>query len=81
MGRANTFLNLSLLLAFATLYPGFKVLVFFILPVRIAWLAGISAILMVLASWASPRSWRPPWGPRCSITFFSSDATLPKRPA
>jgi len=54
VGRANTFLNLSLLLAFATLYPGFKVLVFFILPVRIAWLAGISVILMILAVLGQP---------------------------
>jgi membrane associated rhomboid family serine protease len=54
VGRANTFLNLSLLLAFATLYPGFKVLVFFILPVRIAWLAGISAIIMILAVLGQP---------------------------
>jgi membrane associated rhomboid family serine protease len=54
VGRANTFLNLSLLLAFATLYPGFKVLVFFILPVRIAWLAGISTVLMILAVLGQP---------------------------
>jgi len=54
VGRANTFLNLSLLLAFATLYPEFKVLVFFILPVRMVWLALISVALMVLASLGQP---------------------------
>jgi membrane associated rhomboid family serine protease len=54
VGRANTFLNLSLLLAFATLYPGFKVLVFFILPVRIAWLAGFSVLLMLIAVLGQP---------------------------
>lgn len=54
LGRANTFLNLSLLLAFATLYPDFKVLVFFFLPVRVIWLAVISALLMVLASVGQP---------------------------
>jgi membrane associated rhomboid family serine protease len=54
VGRANTFLNLSLLLGFATLYPGFQVLVFFILPVRIAWLAGISAALMILSVLGQP---------------------------
>lgn len=52
--RANTFLNLSLLLAFATVYPDFKVLVFFILPVRIAWLALFSAVLMILSSLGQP---------------------------
>lgn len=52
--RANTFLNLSLLLAFATAYPDFKVLVFFVLPVRIIWLALFSAALMILSSLGQP---------------------------
>ena len=54
VGRANTFLNLSLLMAFATLYPGFRVLVFFILPVRVIWLALSSLVLMLLASLGQP---------------------------
>jgi len=54
IGRANTFLNLSLLLAFATVYPDFKVLVFFVLPVRIAWLALFSAAIMVLSALGQP---------------------------
>lgn len=52
--RANTFLNLSLLLAYATVYPDFKVLVFFFLPMRIAWLAIISALLMILSALGQP---------------------------
>lgn len=56
VGRANTFLNLSLLLAFASIYPDFKVLVFFILPVRISWLALFSVALMLLASVGQPLS-------------------------
>jgi membrane associated rhomboid family serine protease len=56
VGRANTFLNLSLLLAFASVYPDFRVLVFFILPVRISWLAIFSLLLMVLASLGQPLS-------------------------
>jgi len=52
--RANTFLNLSLLLAYATVYPDFKVLVFFFLPMRIAWLALISAALMILSALGQP---------------------------
>jgi membrane associated rhomboid family serine protease len=54
LAHANTFLNLSLLLAYATLYPSFKVLVFFILPVRIVWLAIFSAALMILSSIGQP---------------------------
>jgi len=54
IGRANTFLNLSLLLAYATVFPDFKVLVFFVIPMRIAWLAIISAVLMILSSLGQP---------------------------
>lgn len=54
LGRANTFLNLSLLLAFATVYPDFRVLVFFILPLRIVWLALFSVVIMVVASLGQP---------------------------
>ena len=52
--RANTFLNLCLLLAFATVYPDFKVLVFFLIPIRIVWLALFSAVLMVVSSLGQP---------------------------
>lgn len=54
LARANTFLNLSLLLAFASVYPDFKVLVFFVLPMRIVWLAGISAVLMIVSAIGQP---------------------------
>jgi membrane associated rhomboid family serine protease len=54
LGRANTFLNLSLMLAFATLYPDFKVLVFFILPVRMVSLAIFSTVIMVMATLGQP---------------------------
>ena len=54
LARANTFLNLSLLLAYATVYPDFKVLVFFFIPMRVAWLAIISALLMILSSLGQP---------------------------
>ena len=54
VGRANTFLNLSLMLAFATLYPDFKVLLFFFLPVRIIWLALFSALIMLLGAIGEP---------------------------
>jgi len=54
LARANTFLNLSLLLAYATVYPDFTVLLFFVIPMRIAWLALISAILMIFSSLGEP---------------------------
>lgn len=51
----NTWLNLSLFLAFATLFPDFEMRIFFILPVRMKWvgiLIGVGlAIGLVLGSW------------------------------
>lgn len=47
---ANTFLNLSLLYAFATLHPDYQVLLFFIIPVRIGWLAVFSCILTIIGA-------------------------------
>jgi membrane associated rhomboid family serine protease len=49
---ANTFLNLSLLYAFATMHPDYKVLFLFVIPMRIGWLALLSAILTAIGSLA-----------------------------
>lgn len=50
-----TYLNLSMFLAFATLFPDNIVLVFFIIPVKIKWLAYIAAagiaLSMLLLPW------------------------------
>lgn len=51
---SNSFLNMSLFLAFAMIYPDFTVLML-VLPVKVKWLALIDAALMLLmfltASW------------------------------
>lgn len=38
----NTFINLSLFLAFAQIYPDYEILIFFILPVKMKYLAWLS---------------------------------------
>lgn len=43
----GVFLNCSLLFAFATLFPDFPILLFFVLPVRIKWI-GLAALVSVL---------------------------------
>jgi len=43
VGLSNLILNASLFLAFATLYPDFELLIFFILPVKVKWLALLTA--------------------------------------
>lgn len=47
---ANTFLNLSLLYAFATLHPNYQVFLFFIIPVRMSWLAIFSFLLAAVGT-------------------------------
>ena len=42
-----TYVNLSLFLAFATLYPEMQVYLFFILPVKVKWLAWLDAALFL----------------------------------
>jgi hypothetical protein len=39
----NYYLNMSLFFAFATLYPEHKILLFFVIPVKIKWLAWLDA--------------------------------------
>jgi membrane associated rhomboid family serine protease len=41
--QTNIYLNLSLFFAFATVFPDYEVRLFFILPVKIKWLAALSA--------------------------------------
>lgn len=53
---ANTFLNLSLLYAFATLHPDYKVLFLFVIPLRISWLAALSCFLTILGALAETRA-------------------------
>ena len=43
----NAFLNLSLFLAFAALYPNFEVLIFFILPIKVKSLALLDIIFFI----------------------------------
>ena len=45
----NSYLNLSLFFAFAMLYPNYEVLLFFILPVKIKYLAFIDACFFVIS--------------------------------
>lgn len=54
---SNGYLNMSLFLAFAALYPNHQVLVFFFLPLQVKWLALLDlvyyAIALVTGTWAT----------------------------
>lgn len=53
----NTYLNLSLFLAFAAFYPDFQVRLFFFLPVKIKYLAFLDILLylysLIMGTWSS----------------------------
>lgn len=62
-GATNTYLNLSLFLAFAAVYPNFELMVFFFLPVKVKYLALLDVLLY---------AWNlivGPWSERASIVF------------
>ena len=42
--QGNYWLNISLFFAFATLFPAFQILLFFIIPVRVKWLGLLGAV-------------------------------------
>lgn len=56
-GGTSYYLNLSLFFAFAILYPDFTVLLFFIIPIKMKYLAMLSGLLCVLdlllGSWST----------------------------
>jgi membrane associated rhomboid family serine protease len=68
--QSNFWLDASLFLAFATLFPDVQILLFFILPIRVKWL-GIVAGLGILAALAMGD-----WGTRASIVAAMGNYTL-----
>lgn len=48
------YINLSLFFAFATLFPDERVLFFFIIPIKIKWMALLSAVLFIMPVFTSP---------------------------
>ena len=53
-GASAVYLNLSLLLAFATIEPDFTILLFFVLPVKIKYLAWLGWLAIVFAALVEP---------------------------
>ncbi len=47
-GMTNVWLNLTIFLAFAVIYPDLQVLLFFIIPIKVKWLGLIEGILLIL---------------------------------
>ena len=45
---SNTYLNLTIFLAFAVLYPDLKVMIFFIIPVKVKWLGLFEGVMLIM---------------------------------
>ncbi len=58
----NTYLNMTLLLAFAAIYPDFQLTIFFVLPIKIKWLALLDVLGLVWALIVGPT-----WAVRLSV--------------
>ncbi len=50
------YINLSLFLAFAMLYPEYQVLLFYVIPVKVKWVALIDFLFMAYSFWVNPSS-------------------------
>lgn len=59
----NSYLNMSLFLAFALFYPNYQVLIFFFIPLKVKWLAWLDVALLVFSFVLSG------WGGRLAIIF------------
>ncbi|NLM75037.1 MAG: hypothetical protein GX187_02955 [Clostridiaceae bacterium] len=59
-GYTGYYLNLSLFLAFATLFPDYELLLFFILPVKVKWLGLINAFYLIslIIRYALSKNWQ-----------------------
>lgn len=48
-GMSNSYLNLSLFLAFAMLFPNVRVLLFFFIPIKVKWLGILDGVLLLIS--------------------------------
>ena len=51
---SNYYINLSLFLAFAILYPDYQVLLFYVIPVKVKWVALIDLVFMIYSFIINP---------------------------
>lgn len=52
----NTYLNMSLFFAFALIYPNHEILLFFVLPIKMKWLAALNALYFLFSFITMPLS-------------------------
>jgi hypothetical protein len=45
----NTYLNMSLFLAFAVLYPNQRIMLYFFIPIKVKWIGIVDAVLVAIS--------------------------------
>ena len=48
---STSYINMSIFLAFATLYPDMQVLLYFIIPIKMKWMAAVYVVIMIFSVW------------------------------
>ena len=48
---STSYINMSIFLAFATLYPDMQVMLYFIIPIKMKWMAAVYVVMMVFNVW------------------------------
>ena len=46
---STSYINMSIFLAFATLYPDMQVLLYFIIPIKMKWMAAVYVVIMIFS--------------------------------
>ena len=71
-GFSTNYINMSIFLAFAVMYPDMQVMLYFIIPIKMKWMAIVYAILTLYEFIVS--GWQAEWQSLCpcSILSFSS---------
>lgn len=75
LGISTSYINLAMFFAYATLYPEHRVMVFFIIPVKMKWLAYLGAFFFLIAIITDPfpLNLLPVVGVLNYLLFFGSD--------
>ncbi len=66
----NSYLNATLFFAFATLYPDYQISIFLIIPVRVKWIALLSALALLVSGVLGS------WGDRAGLVAATSNYFL-----
>lgn len=77
---STSYINMSIFLAFACMYPDMQVLLMFIIPIKMKWMAAVYGVLIALSFFET--GWQGEWQILCrssTLLFSSSPPEILKR--